>query len=48
MYMYYNNNKQSLHQMIMAYSHKDINNKSNTNAYTIIGGFCRFRYEQVY
>ena len=32
--------------VIFLYTHKDINNNSNTNTYT--GGLSRFRYERVY
>ena len=30
------------------YTHKYINNNSNTNTYTNTGGFCSFGYERVY
>ena len=32
----------------LSYTHKDINNNSNTNTYTNTGGLCRFGCEQVY
>ena len=44
--MKHTSTKLILARLYVLYSHKDINNTSNTN--TNIGGLCRFRYERVY